>query len=805
MKPITQLRPFQREGVDQIHEFGGRCLLADDLGLGKAQPLDAKLLTPTGWVRMGGINIGDFVIGRSGKPIKVLSVHPQGRKEVFRCTFSDGAITECCGDHLWEVNTSTRRRRGNPGQVLELREIQQTTAHKNGVRRYFIPLVEVVEFQETNQFIHPYVLGYMLANGCFRQDSPSVSIPDQETIIRITKLLPDGITLTHKGGASIDFSVRKNRLGPGPNSILDELRYLGLMGLTSYEKHVPAMYLYGDKKQRTSLLRGLMDGDGWMTNGVTGYSSSSSALANGVVELVRSLGGVVRRFLKKEPKYTYNGERRIGRPAHVLTITMPQTINPFRLSRKALMWSPRTKYKATRCFASVESVGFKNCQCIKVDAEDGLYVTDDYLVTHNTIQSLSFMYESKSFPAVVVCPKSLKLGWQRQAKQHMGMESRILSRTRPCRIQDLRDERLLIINYDVLRPWLPVLKALSPKLIIGDEVHMIGSLRAQRTHAFRNLCKNVPHVLGLSGTPLTNRPFELFPILNILRPNDYPNPFAFGHAYCESRFKFGGWDFSGAKNLRELHRKLLMTVMLRRLKKDVLKDLPAKRRYVVPVEISNRKEYERAEKDLIGWLAETSQARASSARRAERFARFTYLKKLAADGKMNSVLDWIDSFLEESEGKLLIGCIHRDIIADIEHEYGKLTTVIHGGKSSKQRDEAEQLFKYDKKVRILTAQMKAAGVGLNLPEARGVLVTELPYAPATCLQFENRAHRLTSVNEVDVYYLVADNTIETRLCEILEHKCGILDQVLDGVAEQEDSLTIFDEMEKALIAKQRRL
>lgn len=418
-----------------------------------------------------------------------------------------------------------------------------------------------------------------------------------------------------------------------------------------------------------------------------------------------------------------------------------------------------------------------------------------------TICTLEVIKRGQLFPAIIVCPAGLKIQWQTEAREKYGIDADILSGKKPKGTAFLRDSKILIVNYEILRDWLWFLKSLYPRLIAADEVQRISSLRAKCTRAFRQLCSGVPHILGLSGTPLVNRPFELFSLLNILHPQEFPTPFVFGQRYCNAHFSFGSWQYPGGKNLKELHDRLTDLCMVRRLKKDVLPQLPSKRHLLQVVEIEDRPQYDKAEADLVAWLTEyKGLAAAKRAAKAEYYARFAYLKHLAAQLKIQAVLCWLDGYLQETDTKILIGTIHRDITDHIHSQFRDEAVKIDGSCSVRARQQAEQAFRKSKHCRILVGQIKAAGVGLNLPEASTVAFAEIPWTPGAMAQFIDRAHRLTSTQDsIDIYHLIAANTIERALLAIIRKKQKYLDQTLDGVASREGSSTVWEDLEKRLL------
>lgn len=341
-------------------------------------------------------------------------------------------------------------------------------------------------------------------------------------------------------------------------------------------------------------------------------------------------------------------------------------------------------------------------------------------------------------PIVIVCPASLKFNWEREASRHFGMSAEILNGTKPTKLGLTASHQIVIINYDILHCWLPFLKALKPKLIICDEVHYAKSLRSRRTKALHRLCKGVPHVIALSGTPLTNRPAELWPTLHLLRPKKFHAFFPFAQKYCSPELTPWGWRYNGATNLGALHKRLKRLLMIRRTKKQVIEQLPAKLRFVVPFELSDRKEYDHALKDFIGWLNQYNPAKANKAARAERLVKWGYLKRLAAQLKMKSVLDWIDNFLEESGGKLIVFAVHKDIVAQLYGRYKKIAVKVDGSVKNTDRRLAVDSFQHNKKVRLFIGNIQAAGVGLTLTAAETVAFVELSWTPGEHAQCEDR-------------------------------------------------------------------
>lgn len=404
-------------------------------------------------------------------------------------------------------------------------------------------------------------------------------------------------------------------------------------------------------------------------------------------------------------------------------------------------------------------------------------------------------------PTVIVCPAHLKWNWQREAARHIQRNAVVLeSRNPPPSKGRYSSDTIFVINYEILPFWLKWLRQHNPKCVIPDEVHHIKNRSTKSYKAVAGLCVGVPHLIAVSGTPLTNRPAELFPILNLLRPDKFDSFWSYATKYCPPKKKPWGWEFNGATNLPGLHKRLKRTCMIRRLKSDVLRDLPRKRRYIVPVPIDNQSEYTQASKDIIKWLMKTKPQKAKKARSAERLVQMTYLKQLAAMLKIKSVIKWVDNFLEESNEKVILFGIHRDVLGPIYKHFQKKAVIVDGSLAGRKRQLAFDKFNHNQGCRLLVGNIQAAGTGWSA-KASTVAFAELDWRPAMHTQAEDRIYGLERGVEgtaASIYYLYARNTIEDKLVRLLQSKQDVLDSILDGF-ETEDGLNLFDLLEDSLL------
>ncbi|MET9883569.1 PhoH family protein [Streptomyces sp. NPDC006430] len=360
---------------------------------GRAQPVFTKVLTPDGWRPIGDLQVGDLVVGSNGEPTPVLGVYPQGEKDIYRVTAQDGSWTLCCGEHLWTVRTASDKRRDKPWRVLETKEMigNLRAAH---ARRYELPLLTApVEFPEREVPMDPYALGLLLGDGCLTgSTTPSYSTEDEELVQALETALV-GVSVRHKGGP--DYVLNRVK-APGDlvtleNPVTRVMRELDLLGSRSHSKFVPDDYLFNTAEIRLAVLQGLLDSDGGpviqrdRTCRVQ-YSTTSIVLRDDVIALVQSLGGVAytrRRTAEGRKQGTALAAHR--HDSHVLDIRLPEAIEPFRLTRKRDAYHAVGGGRPMRFIDSIEPAGREEAVCIQVAAEDSLYVTQDYLLTHNTL------------------------------------------------------------------------------------------------------------------------------------------------------------------------------------------------------------------------------------------------------------------------------------------------------------------------------------------------------------------------------------------------------------------------------------
>jgi hypothetical protein len=402
-----------------------------------------------------------------------------------------------------------------------------------------------------------------------------------------------------------------------------------------------------------------------------------------------------------------------------------------------------------------------------------------------TIEAIATLEADGAYPAVVVCPASLKLNWLRELERWLpGRSVQALSGGGGG--APIPEAAVTVINYEIVAPRLDALRALGPRALVLDESHYCKNAAAKRTRAVQRLAATVPVdglILALTGTPVLNRPAELISQLRILgRLGDFGSGVQFGKR------------FRGTDAHQRLHWHLRARCFVRRLKADVLPQLPAKTRAVVPVELDNEPEYRLAERDVVAWLQSQPldlrelDARVAAALRAERLVRLNALKLLAARGKLHAALGWIHDFCSSGE-RLVVFAHHQEIQRAV---LGRFPGALHilGTDTPVARDRALRAFQAPDADcnQLIVCSIEVAGQGLTLTRSSNVVFLELDWTPAKHDQAEDRCHRIGQEDAVNASYLLAAGTIDETISALLERKRAVIGAVTDGRSDDEEGV-----------------
>jgi len=453
--------------------------------LGKAQPLDAKVLTPSGWVRMGDLKVGDDVVSPDGEPSKVLEIHPQGIKQTFTVFFADGRSTECCTRHLWRVYS---RHWKEKWRVMTTRDVMDLLSSKRHQNRLAVELISGDWGVEKKLPIDPYVLGALIGDGGFTGGSVILTSADPFIVEKVDSRLEspymmDVACVNSKYGYRIvryqghDY-VRENEYK-------DKLTCLGLWGLKSHEKFIPDGYKTASKQQRLDLLHGLMDTDGTVSkdDGSLQYCTTSLRLARDVQSLVWSLGGVCKIAIKKTThKDAYILGLRHNDPSTLVSLPRKKERVP-----SDYQFAGCVRAVIDRIVPSTKDV----CQCITVSHPSRLYVTDNFIVTHNSFSCL-FNGLNAYDAGHDVLHSSMEMENQENVQRLSAMAARI-------KLTDLYTGDIGSFALKRLKAGLSVLKARPNKLWLMD-----GNLSASVDDIFMIATQLKPQLIVIDGAYLVS-------------------------------------------------------------------------------------------------------------------------------------------------------------------------------------------------------------------------------------------------------------------------------------------------------------
>ena len=793
----------QEEGIEFLLK-NKKCILADDMGIGKCEFVDNQVFTPKGRQKIGTLKNGDYVIGSDGKPVIVEAVYPQGVKDLYRVTFNDGYSVLVSKEHLFTVSScnsgDNSKNRENKYHTISVEQMLDTelnlnvkgkgwnekrgykfkTYYKtsNGQNKWQIPIVKPIEFSDDSVLpIEPYLLGVCLGDGHIKNSSVKVDIhkDDFEEVFKgqlITECKP------HRNVRSCNI-----KLG-------ESLKELNLNQTRSHTKFIPDIYKYSSIEDRVSILQGLMDTDGHCMKSKKGnftgteYSTVSEQLADDVSEIVHSLGGIVRKK-SRIPTYHYKGEKKEGKRVYRLNIKFSNDINPFRLKRKSGEYLQPKKYKVGRYIKDIKLEKQGESVCIQVGAEDHLYVTEHGIVTHNTYQSIVAALEIDAERILVVCPSSLKINWMREIENFCEDVSIIKGK-------HWDPDRFTIINYDILKNFHTIeekgkkyedwelrreIVEFNPDLIILDEAHYVKNHKSIRGKILKDISKRfkTERVWLLTGTPIANRPMDYFNLLSIIDSPVTNNWVHYAKTYCEGmRFKKGGkfiWVTNGASNLEELSSKTKRTI-LRRKKEHVL-DLPEKLITPVYLELENVDGY----KNVWNEYMEQRKLDGKKGNPAKDLVEMTLLRTFIAMETVPYTIEKTEEALESNK-KTIIFCNFNDEMDSFINHFGDKCVCVRGGMSDAKKQHAVDRFQEDDSCMVFVGQIKAAGVGLTLTKAEIVIMNSLDWVPGTHEQAEDRAYRIGQKETVNIYYMLIDDTIDTLVWNILNEKKKVIGTIM---------------------------
>ncbi len=773
------------------------CMLA--MGMGP-QPLDATVLTPSGFQPIGWLKVGDSVIGSSGEPTDVLEVidFPDDQR-IWTVYMSDGSSTRCTEKHLWTVSTPKMRCKGSPPVTMTLKEISSSLHDVNGNRRWFIPMVAPVIFETLKSLlIDPWFLGALLGDGTMSNTGVQFTDDDEGVVHSV------GVALkNHDSGlrmvqyANIQWGL-SNQRGRG-NSLLEALRILGLTGRHSYDKFIPTEYLLAPPINRLQLIQGLCDTDGYVQDGMNTveYSSSSPLLANDFLFLVRSFGGR-GAMVKKETAC---------RPSYRIHFSLPVGMNPFAHSKSVAKFRPRTKYFPSRAIESVTPAGAAKVRCIRVAAPDGLYVTDDFIVTHNTGKSkvtIDLLAELQARRVLIVSPKSVLTVWPAQFSTHDPRSTHLevlRTGTIATRTQRMRDTlawseasgkpTAVVVNYDAV--WREPLGSEVLKVpwdvIVLDESHRVKAPGSRVSWFFRTLGRRVRRKLCLTGTPMPNSPLDLYGQYRFLDPRVFGTSFAIFRSQYAVMGGFEQRQVVAYKNKEDFHRRFAsIAFQAGRELLDLPKELHVERRFDLSPKA--RKIYNDLEEQFVAEVDAGIITVSNALVKLLRLQQITSGHIGDEDGTVHDVdrgkAELLSDVLEDlgPEEPCVVFCRFR---RDLELTREVALSLDPPRKSSELSGSENTLAEWQAGAStVLAVQVQAGGLGVDFTRARYCVFYSLGFSLGEYEQACARVLRPGQTKNVTYLHLVASETVDEKLYGALSRKRHVVDEILTGITTRKE-------------------
>ena len=717
----------QKEGVKFLLTRNG-AILADQMGSGKGLINSELVITPNGLKRFGDLKIGDKIIGSNGKACTITGVFPQGLKDIYKITFNDGYNITTDGSHLWSVSN-----KNNKSIVLSVDQMLDKNLVIDGdnVKTYYkdnkwyIPIVKPIHFENDDDLLEsPYSIG---------------------------------------------------------NSI----------GIDTFEgKQLPTQYKYISIEKRIEILQGLMDVDGYYRvdkngkNGSLEYTTISELLVDDVAEIIHSLGGLVKKRVKKLID---------GKKIFILSIKLPSDIIPFSDTVKNTQYKATNKSNIIRYIKNIEPCGQAETVCISVDAPDKLYVMKHGIVTHNTYQTIISAIESGSKKVLIVCPTSAKLNWERELHYMQEYDTAVVSGSK------YKTAKYTIINFDILKNFhtlkgeeqdgIPPSRDLVNSkfdLCIIDEAHNLRNHKSIRGAIMRELCVDygIEKTWLLTGTPVANRPMDFYNLLSLIKSPIVKDWKHYVTRYCEgkqitTKTKGGKlkkiWLTDGASNLDELSMKS-RNILLRRLTHE-FSDMPDKT--ITPLYFDMDKNQESEYYSLWDTYLEERKKLKKRGKVEKELVELSLLRRFIANETIPKTIELVDEIINEGNKVVIFTCF-TDEIKTLSEYYGKNCVTHYGEMNNTEKQKSVDRFQDEGGPMVFIGNIISAGVAITLTRAHYMVFNSFDWVPGNIEQCEFRCYRIGQKNNVKIYYNLFNDTIVTRMWETIKYKQSIIDTILNN-------------------------
>lgn len=807
--------PFSYQKVTATYSYmARRSLVANSTGTGKQQPVSEPVLTPSGWIPIGNLKVGDYVMSpTTGRPTEVLEIHPQTERRVYRLTFNDGSYTHAGPEHLWLAGSKASLHQGGTMKVVTTEKMKDTIH-----REWSIPMTVPVEFDEIALPCDPYLLGVVLGDGAVNKSGGATLCTDLEIIDSLGLHL----TRTHETSDYTGYAQATADMLGGALSFPSR----------SWEKVIPEAFMMGASNQRLAIIQGLLDSDGYpMHTGGVEFTTTSAILADQVVELVQSIGGVARKSAGRFTKYTHNGERRVGRESWRVNVKLPSGVEPFRLTRKLDKWVPPTKYQAKRVLRSVDRVDDEDSVCITVAAEDSLYLTRGYIVTHNTISALTTLamadYYKEEVRCIIVVPSGAVAQWEREAKRWTPgflVKSVLPGTPREHRVNTYASPwNILIIGYQVFTRDIDMIEKVNHKQIIVDDVDPMLKVKNKTYSALFSMCSQAEMSIVMNATLVSMHIDQIYASTSLIGGHEvFGSHGAFVREYVkkekvtivnrqgEKKRVFQSVGYKNMSSLLKKFRPMYIRFSYEDIAEDItIPDLITKEIYLPmsPLQRTRYSELQQGIRKILdddGFTAKQKTINSLAAFTlgsqicSGMFSMRTLSGKQEPDGpEASPKLDFIMKLLSgEWRGtKTVVYAKYRGAIQALQSRLDKEgigNSTIWGMETDPMVRDAEMTkFWEDPNCDVMIISVSGER-SLNLQVANKIILWDLQLNPSRVTQIAGRVRRVGSKHsKVLVLQLLHEDTQEERYTTALAARAALMDYMYDESKSEDDSQALL--------------
>lgn len=770
--------------------------------LGKAIADSTIIPTPTGQKTVGEVEVGDHLYDRKGNPTKVLAVYPHKNKRAFKVTLKDSRSFICCDEHLipyYTKDNMTTIKNRTLGEML----VNYKRTDKNGftIYKYRIPQNEAVEFEEKQHVIHPYVLGALIGDGLLGNytNSMAMSSNEKDIVYKVADLagIPHENIIKSPHNYNWAFTNHENA-----KIVRDELKRLGLRGTTSRTKFIPEKYLYDSIENRMQLIKGLIDTDGHAKISHMGslhysYSTMNEDLAEQVRQLCLSLG-----FGVNVNKYVYDDE------LHDISVRIftPETIVS---SEKHLATIKNGEYRSTydrmTPIVDIQEVAPRDMTCFTVDNPEHLYLINDFIVTHNTLVTLTALVELAQQNrlhghVLIIAPKRIAINtWPDEitkwdhTKNGKFVQLAGLSKKKRDKILDTVESSPPTI-YIINRELVPKLVQRFPDKkwaflnVVIDEAQSFKGYGSQGFKALKSIAPFTHRWIELTGSPSSNGLMDIWSLIFLLDGGQrlgknitaYRNQHFIPGRRTPEGYPYEWLLIDGHEQI--IHSKI-QDVAISMMKKDYL-DMPGLTHNVIELDMtkSERSVYNELKKEKILPLVTGDVIEAANAAVLSGALLQLSNGAIYADEEKKEIIELHDHKLKALE-EIIEGSNGQPILCFywFKHDLIRLTNKFPDGEIF--TGKPEQLARWNnKEIPLLFAQPQSAGHGLNFQYGGHILVFfVVPRSLELYEQSIGRLYRNGQTEAVVVHYLKTRGTVEDRVIATLINKQFSQQALIDAV------------------------